>query len=316
MKVENRTALPNRFVHRAAFYSSTTELLAVAMPIVREALSRDMPVAVISSADTERELREMLGGSTGLIRLPAPEGPLRASGQAVITRRARELRELTDWAGSIAVIAEHHPELPGIDQSAWIEAEAAMNVALAMLPITMTCLYPTGLDRAVNAVRWNHPQLVDADGTARDNQDARMPADVLARYPAPAPAVLGLPHREMGFTPWQLIELRKAVAEAADAVGIDDGHAQDFVLAVNEVASNAVEHGYGVGELRIWQRSDQLICEVHDKGMLGEPLPGLRPPHPNSPRGRGLWIARQLCDLLHVWTDRDGTHVRLQTGRG
>jgi hypothetical protein len=39
----------------------------------------------------------------------------------------------------------------------------------------------------------------------------------------------------------------------------------------------------------------------------------LRPPHPNDPRGRGLWIARQLCELLHVWSDGRGTHVRLQT---
>jgi hypothetical protein len=28
-----------------------------------------------------------------------------------------------------------------------------------------------------------------------------------------------------------------------------------------------------------------------------------------------MWIARQLCDLLHVWTDARGTHVRLQTSR-
>jgi hypothetical protein len=25
-----------------------------------------------------------------------------------------------------------------------------------------------------------------------------------------------------------------------------------------------------------------------------------------------VWIARQLCDTLHVWADRWGTHVRMQ----
>jgi hypothetical protein len=51
---------------------------------------------------------------------------------------------------------------------------------------------------------------------------------------------------------------------------------------------------------------------VHDAGTLDDPLPGLRAPHPAEPRGRGLWIARQLCDLLHVWRDAAGTHVRVR----
>ena len=56
----------------------------------------------------------------------------------------------------------------------------------------------------------------------------------------------------------------------------------------------------------------ELVCEVHDGGRLVDPLPGLRAPHPSDPRGRGLWIARQLCDLLHVWGDDAGTHVRIR----
>ena len=56
----------------------------------------------------------------------------------------------------------------------------------------------------------------------------------------------------------------------------------------------------------------ELLCEVHDDGPLADPLPGLRAPHPSDPRGRGLWIARQLCDLLHVWGDDAGTHVRIR----
>ncbi|MDQ2707840.1 MAG: ATP-binding protein [Actinomycetota bacterium] len=80
------------------------------------------------------------------------------------------------------------------------------------------------------------------------------------------------------------------------------------------MAGNAIEHGSGTGLLQLWLRSELLICEVHDAGVLGEPLPGLRSPRPADARGRGMWIARQLCDLLHVWTDHTGTHVRLQVG--
>jgi anti-sigma regulatory factor (Ser/Thr protein kinase) len=317
MRVEpTRRSLTNHFVHRGGFYSSEEELLAIAVPIVEDALSRELPVAVICSAHTEGALHDVLGGSAGLIHLPPPEEHLRRSGQAVITRRARELRELTDWAGSLEVIAEHHPRRPGIDPVAWVEAEAAMNVALAMLPITMTCLYPTGHGaKAADAVRWNHSRLIEVGGVVRDNLEVRTPGDVLTERPAPAPVDLGLPHLKMSFTPWQLIELRGAVADAISGVELAGDQAQDFVLAVNEVASNAVEHGNSVGELHIWRNDHELVCDVHNTGPLSEPLPGLRPPHPSSTRGRGMWIARQLCDLLHVWTDVHGTHVRLQTSR-
>lgn len=315
--IDTRTALPHRFAHRAAYYSSPEELLAVALPLVEGALRQETPVALIASPGTERRLREALGGAGGLIHLPPPEPWLRGSGQAVVTQRARELRELTDWNGSITVIAEHHPDRPGVNPSAWVEADAAMNVALASLPITMTCLYPTGLETktVTAAVQWNHPQLVDRDGAVRSNPDVRQPSDVLVMYPVNPPTRLGAPDRELTFTPWQLIELRAAVGEATEAVGLRPDQAEDFVLAVNEVASNAVEHGYGVGQLHLWRQVDRLVCEVHDNGTLGDPLPGLRPPHPSSPRGRGIWIARQLCDLLHVWSDAEGTHVRLQASR-
>ncbi|WP_051579447.1 anti-sigma factor RsbA family regulatory protein [Pseudonocardia acaciae] len=318
MRFENtRTALPRLFTHRAAYYTDAENLLAVAVPLVEQALRQEMPVALIVSPQTERRLREALGSTGGLIHMPPPEPWLRGSGQAVVTQRARELRELTDWAGPVTVVAEHHPHRPGVEPAAWIEADAALNVALASLPITMTCLYPTGLETktVTAAVQWNHPHLIDPDGTVRDNPDVRQPSDVLVMYPVNAPARLGAPDRELSFTPWQLIELRSAVGEATEAVGLRADQAEDFVLAVNEVASNAVEHGYGVGQLQMWQQSDRLVCEVHDGGTLDEPLPGLRPPHPSAPRGRGIWIARQLCDLLHVWSDAQGTHVRLQAAR-
>jgi anti-sigma regulatory factor (Ser/Thr protein kinase) len=317
VRVENtRTTRPQQLVHRAAFYTSHEHLLAITMPAIHDALRQKMPVALIASPSTERTIRQRLDGSTGLIHLPPPGPLVRDSGQAVVTQRARELRELTGWAGPIAVIAEHHCGHIDSDAAAWVEADAAMNIALSSLPITMTCLYPTGLGPdAVDAVRWNHTHLIEPDGTVRENIDVRPPDDVLAMYPVAAPPPLGRPQWEMTFSPWQLIDLRTTVAEATKLAGLEPEQAEDFVLAVNEVASNAVEHGYGIGLLQLWLPGNQLICEVHDTGVLGEPLPGLRPPHPNSPRGRGVWIARQLCDLLHVWSDGEGTHVRLQAVR-
>lgn len=311
-----RTAVPSQFTHRAAFYSSPEHLVGIMLPMVRDSLERDVPVALISSAMTERRVRDELDNPAGLVHLSPPPTRLRDSGQAVVSLRARELREFTDWAGPVSVVAEHHPNRPGLRPGAWAEADAAINVALSTLPVTMTCLYPAELGSPEpGAVHWNHPELVGEDGSVRANPLARAPEEVLARYPVPTPPPLGPPDRELSFTPWQLIELRSAVTEATDQAGLERAHAQDFVLAVNEVASNAVEHGQGLRRLRLWRRPGRVICEIHDSGSLTNPLPGLLPPHPNSPRGRGLWIARQLCDLLHVWSDTLGTHVRLHASR-
>jgi anti-sigma regulatory factor (Ser/Thr protein kinase) len=319
VRFENtRTALPKRFVHRAAYYRSAAHLVEVARPLVEAALDEGTPVAMIASEVTQRRMRETLGASAGLIHLPPPDPALRGSGQAAVARQARELRELTDWAGPVVVLVEHHPYQPGIEPSAWVEADAATNLALATLPITMTCLYPAdlALGPVSAAVRLNHPELLDPDGTVRANPDARSPSEVLARYPVEALNQFGPPTRELIFTPWQLIDVRTAIAEEARAISLPAQQAEDFVLAVNEVASNAVEHGRGVGMLRVWRAPDRVICEVSDTGALREPLPGLHPPHPSSPRGRGMWLARQMCDLLHVWTDGRGTHVRLHAVRG
>ena len=38
---------------------------------------------------------------------------------------------------------------------------------------------------------------------------------------------------------------------------------------------------------------------------------GYLPPGDGAAQGRGLWVARQLCDSLEIATDATGTHVRL-----
>jgi anti-sigma regulatory factor (Ser/Thr protein kinase) len=184
-----------------------------------------------------------------------------------------------------------------------------------LIAATVVCLYPQlplHLDVAEGARR-NHPLLL-VEGALRHNPAHREPRDVLAARGTPVPPLLGPPDRRIGFDTWQLAAVREGVAQAARAAGCDRDRVDDLVLAVNEVATNAVEHGSGDAHLDVWTGSAvrELVCEVHDGGTLDDPLPGLRPPHPSDPRGRGLWIARQLCDLLHVWSDDGGTHVRIR----
>jgi anti-sigma regulatory factor (Ser/Thr protein kinase) len=237
-----------------------------------------------------------------------------ACGQTTAARRALELREIIATSGSaVTVLTEHISQLDGVDGSFWTELDAALNVALADLPVRLHCFFPElplYLEILDGAHR-NHPFLLTG-GELRANPEHLGPREVLTARPAAPPVLLGPPDLELEFSAWQLHEVRAAVEEALDAAGYERERAEDVVLAVNEVATNAVEHGTPEARLSVWCGSDGLICEIDDGGMLHDPLPGLQAPHPAEARGRGVWIARQVCDLLHVWADDRGTHVRMR----
>lgn len=314
MRVEaNRVATPQLFCHAFASYSSALDLVTQAEPMISAALGRGEPVAIALRPATERLLYPALGRTPGLVSLTYPTGPDGLSGQTVAVRRARELRELTSAGHPVTVITEHDSRLDGVDGRFWTELDAALNVALADLPVRMVCFFPElplHLE-VLDGARRNHPfHLVG--GTLQQNPEHLPPREVLSHRPATAPLLLGPPDVRVRFSAWQLCEVRSVVARAAAVAGFDRARVEDVVLAVNEVATNAVEHGAPEAELSVWQDRTGLVCEVHDRGVLADPLPGLRPPHPADTRGRGLWIARQLCDVLHVWTDADGTHVRIR----
>ena len=328
MRVETtRTAGAVRLRHAVAFTegftTATDDVVGLAAPLVAAARGRDEPVALAVRTATAQALAavppaEGLPGpepTAPIVALSIPDGPDH-SGQTLAARWARELRALSRGRGGITVVVEHDADLDGLDGGFWTELDAALNVALADVAATVLCLYPQlplHLE-VVNGARHNHPLLL-ADATLQQNPEHRGAREVLTdRGGAPAPALLGPPDQRMGFDTWQLVEVRDTVARAAQAAGCDRDRVADLVLAVNEVATNAVEHGSGDAHLALWTGAGgrELLCEVHDGGRLGDPLPGLRAPHPSDPRGRGLWIARQLCDLLHVWGDDTGTHVRIR----
>jgi anti-sigma regulatory factor (Ser/Thr protein kinase) len=103
-------------------------------------------------------------------------------------------------------------------------------------------------------------------------------------------------------------------AIAADC-GLPPERVSDWVTAVNELMANAIRHGGGRGDLRIWV-DGALLCEVRDNG------PGFAAesyvdrhdrPAPSGEGGMGLWIARQMTDGMEIASGPSGTVVRIST---
>jgi anti-sigma regulatory factor (Ser/Thr protein kinase) len=109
--------------------------------------------------------------------------------------------------------------------------------------------------------------------------------------------------------------LRHAVASCAARGGLAGERLDDFVVAVNELLTNAVRHGGGVGRLALWRTDGMVVCEVNDTGAgLVAPVPP-RPPRPASdqPGGWGLWLAEELTDSFQLTTGSGGTTVRVSS---
>jgi Signal transduction histidine kinase len=120
------------------------------------------------------------------------------------------------------------------------------------------------------------------------------------------------------FARGEVTGLRHAVADRSAAAGLTGTRLDDYVLAVNELITNAVRHGGGHGWLRLWCADQLLHCTVSDNGtgIAAERLDPRYRPDPGAPGGWGLWLARQLSDEMVVESGPGGTTVRVSARLG
>lgn len=115
------------------------------------------------------------------------------------------------------------------------------------------------------------------------------------------------------FDRGRVTDLRHVVASSVAASGLSGQRLEDFVLAVNELLTNAVRHGGGRGDLRLWREGDTVLCEVSDGGggIGTDRLSDRERPAPDTAGGWGLWLAEQLSDTMLVRSGPTGTTVRI-----
>jgi len=102
--------------------------------------------------------------------------------------------------------------------------------------------------------------------------------------------------------------LRTMVLAEAVAAGMPDERAADVMLAVHELAANAVRHGGGGGRVQLQVTGGALSCQVSDAGGTA-PVGGIATrPWPFEP-GHGLSLARTIADHLAIATGPAGSHV-------
>ena len=109
-----------------------------------------------------------------------------------------------------------------------------------------------------------------------------------------------------------LSEVRVLAETQARQAGLADDRVTDFVIAVSEVAANTVRHARSAGSMEIWSEAGEIICEIHDSGVISDPAgAGRQPPAADANGGHGLWLVYQICDKVELHSDSDGTTIRL-----
>jgi serine/threonine-protein kinase RsbW len=112
---------------------------------------------------------------------------------------------------------------------------------------------------------------------------------------------------EESFDAGTLPDLRRAVLAAAVAAGLAGDRASDVMLALHELAANAVRYGGGTGWLRMMVADGALHCQVSDAGTGGVGLDTANP-WPLRP-GHGLWLVAGVADQVNFVPGRAGSEV-------
>jgi len=113
----------------------------------------------------------------------------------------------------------------------------------------------------------------------------------------------------VSFSADGLRQLRHAVAAWAAWAGLQGQRAADFVIAVHEIATNAIQHGSPVARLALQIAGTSAQAEVRDSGHWPlEPLAATAP----GGLGMGLQVARRVCDQVTIRRGANGSAVILQ----
>jgi anti-sigma regulatory factor (Ser/Thr protein kinase) len=123
---------------------------------------------------------------------------------------------------------------------------------------------------------------------------------------------------EYRFTRNDLPRLRMLVEQLAGLQGLCEPRRGEFIVALDAVAVNAVEHAGGGGTLALQRSSDRLACHIHDAGpgFSADVIPSLAPGLDGHGGGRGLWLASLFTDELTISAGPVGALVTLTVRLG
>ncbi|MGK5682228.1 ATP-binding protein [Actinoplanes sp. URMC 104] len=307
--------------HTALVTDSDDELLTVLVPELLRSAGRYDEILLVVGSDTRTALAGRVGDLGGALRWGNPSGFYQRLGFAYEGFR-RHLAEQHAAGRRVHVVAE--PDLTGgVDAGmqtdravAYLAYEAVCNETYDPYGGAVTCIWNQRHHPAavLDGVRATHRYLLTPAGRVPSPQ-YRDAERYLIEHDMPLqPAPADVEHEIILADVADLSRLRAVLHQWAGRHHFAEEPADDLVVAAVEVAANGLRHGAAPVRVRCWHRHDTLIVQCDD--TAGRPVPataGYRRPGlaGTAPDGRGLWLARQLADVVITESVPGRTSVRL-----
>ena len=300
--------------HQALVFDDDAELLAVAGPWLQEGLDLGEAAVVCVSAELAGPLQEAVGNDPRLLvvernTLYRPRTP------TALTAWRRFIEQHAPAGRRIRAVGEPDFGSEPADWLEWQAYESVVNVALGQLPLWSLCVFSTDLpEQVLTSVRRTHPQLTGVGGGVANSAFVD-PVTYLRTLPVPDEPLEATSPALADDDVLDPIRLRHTVRALLRTVDGPPDAIEDFLLAVDEITSNAVRHGAPPAGLRLWTAPGRLVCTVRDSGSgLDDSFAGYWPARDDlATGGMGVWLARQLCDHVAIRRDPGGVSVRLST---
>jgi anti-sigma regulatory factor (Ser/Thr protein kinase) len=298
-----------QFRHQGLPYESSDSLLDQVTGFLGPALDREEPVLIAAQSDTLSGFRTAFIGSRTHIDLAPMEEVGRNPGRLISV-----WSDFLDRHGAAGrtVWGIGEPIYAGRDQAEIEESETyeqSLNGAFTepAFNLHLGCPFDTASlpTSVLDDLTGSHP-FIGSGATSRTNENFL--ADERPERQL-SPALID-DDEFVPFTEQSLGAMRKKLAEDGRRFGVEENRIPDLVLAVNEIATNSIRYT-GSGSLGVWQAGRRVICEIRDSGFIEDQLIGLRRPGVTEERGRGIWFAHQVSDLIQLRTKPSGTTVRI-----
>jgi anti-sigma regulatory factor (Ser/Thr protein kinase) len=304
---------PHGFVHRALIYGSEREFIDGALPFIEEGVDSGEAILVAVQAANLVALRDALG--------PEPAGVRFLSVDEWYENSARTRDKFEDWVaenaqgGRVRLIGE--PPW-AVDHEAqvrdWARHESVLNIAFDRLPASLMCPYDAHALPAevIEHAACTHPEIMRGEGEPSASPQFEDPRDFCARLAPDGEEREGAPSAELSFGLEDLRSVRRLVEWEGLYSGLPEERIEELILAVNEVAGNALVHGGPPASLRIWNEGGEIVFEIVDAGAgISDALAGQLRPDPEVLGGRGLWLSRMMADAVEIHSDTAGSSVTI-----
>ncbi|MCY1136549.1 MEDS domain-containing protein [Actinoplanes sp. Pm04-4] len=303
--------------HYALVVDDEHTIERVLVPQLRRTIAARETILMVVGEQTAAVVRAGLGhAADGLLWAPTDRFYQRLG--FTYARFLRYLRDQHSGLRRVHLVTEpdlvQAPGTPVDRAAAYLSYEAMANRVFAGYGCPITCIWHSGRLRApvTDQIREVHPREWTAAGAAGNPGFVR-PDEFLERS-AQRPMTAAPPVTDIDITVRHVHEIaagRAAVARWAAGHHFVPTAVGQIVAAAGEVITNGVRHGRPPVRIRAWNHDTTLVLHVDDHG--GRPIPpeaGYRPPA--TPAGpTGLWVARQLADVLLTGTGGGRTAVRM-----